>query len=78
VANIASQPRVELLMQGRTVVGHAVIAEEEPAHSVLSDCLRDNPRVAKFYGVAADGTGRIDPAAVTQLLDRVAVIVIRT
>jgi deazaflavin-dependent oxidoreductase (nitroreductase family) len=76
--NIAAQPRVELLMQGKTIVGHAVIAEEEQAHSVLSDCLRDNPRLAKFYGIAPDGTGRIDPAAVTQLLDRVVVIVIRT
>jgi deazaflavin-dependent oxidoreductase (nitroreductase family) len=76
--NIAAQPRVELLMQGKTIVGRAVVAEEEQAHSVLSDCLRDNPRVATFYGVAPDGTGRIDPADVTQLLDRVVVTVIRT
>jgi deazaflavin-dependent oxidoreductase (nitroreductase family) len=75
--NIASQPRVELLLQGKTIVGHAVIAEEAQAHSILSDCLRNNPRVAKFYGVATDGTGRIDPAAVTQLLDRVVVILIQ-
>jgi deazaflavin-dependent oxidoreductase (nitroreductase family) len=75
--NITAQPRVELLVQGKTIVGHAVIAEEEQAHSLLSDCLRDNPRVAKFYGVAADGTGRIDPATVTQLLNRVVVILIQ-
>lgn len=76
--NVAVQPRVELLMQGKTIVGHAIVAEDEQAHSVLADCLRDNPRVAKFYGIATAGTGRIDPADVTQLLDRLVVIVIRT
>jgi deazaflavin-dependent oxidoreductase (nitroreductase family) len=76
--NIAVQPRVELLIQGKTIVGHAIVAEDEQAQSVLADCLRDNPRVAKFYGIATDDTGAVDPAAVTQLLDRVVVIVIRT
>jgi deazaflavin-dependent oxidoreductase (nitroreductase family) len=74
--NLTAQPRVELLVQGRTIVGHAVITEEARAHSILSDCLRENPRVAKFYGIATDCTGQIDPAAVTQLLEQVVVILI--
>jgi deazaflavin-dependent oxidoreductase (nitroreductase family) len=74
--NLSTRPDVELLIRGTSVPGHAVLADGEHARTVLTDCLEQNPRVAKFYGIELDRASAVDPAAVDELLDRVVVIVI--
>lgn len=74
--NIASRPRVELLIRGSTVHGEATIADPATAHSVLARCLADYPRVAKFYGIETDGPDGIDGEAIDRLGERVVVILI--
>ncbi|MGB5758925.1 MAG: nitroreductase family deazaflavin-dependent oxidoreductase [Acidimicrobiales bacterium] len=73
--NIRTEPVVTLTVLGKVVPGRARIAAGGDAHQVLSACLSDNPRIAKFYGLSPDGTV-IDPAAVDRLGERVVPIVI--
>jgi len=75
--NIGARPDVELLIAGRVVRAEATIAEADDAHRLLAQCLEDNPRVAKFYGVTADEHGAIRADDVAELADRMVVIDIR-
>ena len=73
--NIRTEPLVTLTVFGKAVPGRARIAEGGDANEVLSACLSENPRIAKFYGLAIDDTA-IDAAAVDRLSERVIPIVI--
>jgi deazaflavin-dependent oxidoreductase (nitroreductase family) len=74
--NIRTRPDVELLVAGEAIDGTAVVAEGGDARDLLTRCLTENPRVAKFYGVEVDARHPVDPAAVDALLERVVVIAI--
>ena len=74
--NITKQPVVQLLVQGEMVDGHADVIDAAAARPVLAAVLEENPRVAKFYGIAVDGAGAVDPTGIEQLLEHVVVIVI--
>lgn len=74
--NIRTRPDVEMRLAGETVHGHGRIAPDEEARSVLTACLADQPRVAKFYGLEVDDSGGLDPGALDRLLERVAVIIV--
>lgn len=73
--NVATQPRVELLVQGRAVAGNAVIAAGDAARRLLTALLLAQPRVARFYGIREED-GVIAPGDVDALLERVVVIAI--
>ena len=74
--NIRTQPAVELSIGGSTIRGRARIAEGDDARQVLSSCLADNPRVAKFYGIETDDQGPIAADDIERLTERVVAIVI--
>ncbi|MDH3248774.1 MAG: nitroreductase family deazaflavin-dependent oxidoreductase [Acidimicrobiia bacterium] len=74
--NITTRPAVELRIEGVTTHGKARIASDDEALSVLAACLRDEPRVAKFYGIQPADDGGIDPENLRGLLERVVVIVV--
>lgn len=74
--NIRTRPQVELSIGGSTIHGEARLPEGDEAHVVLSSCLADNPRVAKFYGFQPDENGSIAADDVDRLAERVIPIVI--
>ena len=74
--NIAERPEVDVRIEGEAMHGHGRIASDDEARSVLSDCLRDEPRVAKFYGLAPNDDGVIEMQGVNRLLEQVTVIVV--
>ena len=63
-------------IEGATVLGRGRIVSDEEARVVLSDCLRDQPRVARFYGLEPDTSGVIDEEDLERLLEQVAIIVV--
>jgi deazaflavin-dependent oxidoreductase (nitroreductase family) len=74
--NIETQRDVEMRIEGVTTHGHARIASDEEARAVVADCLRNEPRVAQFYGLTPDAGGEIEAEGLDRLLERVAVIVV--
>jgi deazaflavin-dependent oxidoreductase (nitroreductase family) len=74
--NIETRRDVEMRIGGVTMHGHARIASDEEARSVLADCLRAEPRVARFYGLTPVAGGEIEAEALDRLLEQVAVIVV--
>jgi deazaflavin-dependent oxidoreductase (nitroreductase family) len=74
--NIAFRPEVGMRIQGRSITGRARIASDDEAASILSDCLSEDPRIAKFYGIANRSDGTPDATDVERLLDRVVVIAV--
>ncbi len=70
--NIRANPAITLLVRGVAVPSLASIAEPDEARSLLTECLTQQPRLAKFYGIPS--TGGIDPSSVDQLAERVVVI----
>lgn len=74
--NIATNPQVELLIQGEPVAATATIADDESARDLLAVCLRRNPRVAKFYGLWRADTKTVDVSLIGELLERMVVIII--
>ncbi|HUF31797.1 MAG TPA: hypothetical protein VMN58_01160 [Acidimicrobiales bacterium] len=74
--NLRARPALELLLRGERIPGHATVADGERARAVVADCLEENPRVAKFYGVELGPRGAIDDATLDKLVEMLAVIVI--
>lgn len=74
--NIGTRPDVEMRIEGEIVQGRGRIASGEEARSVLADCLREQPRVAKFYGLEPDDSGAFADEDLERLLGRVAIIVV--
>ena len=74
--NIGTRPDVEMRIEGEIVQGRGRIASGEEARSVLADCLREQPRVAKFYGLEPDDSGAFADEDLERLLERVAIIVV--
>jgi deazaflavin-dependent oxidoreductase (nitroreductase family) len=74
--NLRTRPEVELVVQGRTLTGRAVIADGEEAREVIARCLAQNPRIAKFYDIAIADDGTADPAGVAALAAAAVAIVI--
>lgn len=74
--NIRTRPAVELSIGGSTIKGRARIADGDDARHVLSSCLADNPKVAKFYGIETDDEGSIAADDIERLTDLVVPIVI--
>lgn len=74
--NIRTRPEVELSIGGTTVRGEGRIAEGDEACDVLSSCLVDNPRVAKFYGIEPDSDGVIAADDLERLAELVVPIAI--
>lgn len=74
--NIRSRPEVELLVRGRTISGHAVVADDEAARRAMGTWLEQKPKIAKFYGVGVGEDGAIDPGGVDRLLEGSVVILI--
>jgi deazaflavin-dependent oxidoreductase (nitroreductase family) len=74
--NFASRPMVEIRVEGESIHGRARIATSAEAMSVLADCLRREPRVARFYGLETLADGSIDTDQLDQLLDRNVVIMV--
>lgn len=72
--NIATNPDVTLLVRGRDIGARAKIADDDIA-AVLTDCLTEQPRVAKFYGIPIEG-GVPTPSGIAELATRVVAIVI--
>lgn len=72
--NIRSRPDVELLVRGEVIRAGATIADGEAARALLAMCLEQNPRVAKFYGIAVDDAGSVPPESVDELLEHLVVI----
>lgn len=73
--NIDVEPEVSLLVAGDEVAGRARILRDEASHELLSTCLSQVPRLAKFYGVAIDEDGP-DPVGVADLAELIVLIVI--
>lgn len=63
--NIKGRPTVQLLIQGQTFDGNAVLADGDTAQKIVGTVFDSNPRVVTFYG-----------AGVEQLLEHFVVIVI--
>lgn len=74
--NIKSQPHVELQIGKDIIFGDAYVAEGPDAHDVLRKCLVQNPRLAKFYGIAPDENGVFAPEAIEELARYFVAIVI--
>lgn len=74
--NIRTRPEVEMRIEGALVHGLGRIASHAEARSVLADCLMNEPRVAKFYGLEPADSGAILAEDLERLLERVAVIVV--
>lgn len=76
--NFKTRPEIEVRIEGVTMPGHARIASDVEARSVLGDCLRDDPKVARFYGMEPDDHGEFRSESLGQLLQRVVVIMVTT
>ena len=74
--NIRTRPDVEMRIEGVLMQGRGRIASDDEATSVLADCLRDQPRVAKFYGLEPDESGVFGDEDLKRLLERVAIVVV--
>jgi deazaflavin-dependent oxidoreductase (nitroreductase family) len=74
--NIRTRPEVELSIAGSAIAGRARLADGEDARRVLSSCLADNPRVAKFYGFEPDEAGSIAADDIERLAEWMVAIVI--
>lgn len=74
--NIRTMPEVELSIGRSVIAGRARLPEGDEARRVLSSCLTDSPRVAKFYGFEPDDTGLIVAEDIERLAEFVATIVI--
>ncbi len=74
--NIETRPDVEVRIEGVTMHGHARIASDVEARSLLADCMHDEPRVARFYGLQPDDDGEYRAESLEGLLGRLVVIVV--
>ncbi len=74
--NIRTRPEVELSIGGSAIPGRARLAEGDDARRVLSSCLAEKPRVAKFYGFEPDETGSIAADDIERLAEWMVAIVI--
>ncbi len=74
--NLAARPQVLFLVRGRTMRCRAVIADDDEAVSTLTECLRQNPKTARFYGLDVSSADDVERDVVDALLDHVVVILI--
>lgn len=74
--NVRTRPEIEIRIDGESVHGRGRVASGDEARSVLAGCLREQPRVAKFYGLEPGESGVFGEADLESLLERVAVIVV--
>jgi deazaflavin-dependent oxidoreductase (nitroreductase family) len=74
--NLRSRPEVELLVHGVTIGGVAVVAEGRAARPYVEQVLTAQPRTARFYGIAVDDDGRVDPDGLDALCERVVAVVV--
>lgn len=73
--NIETNPDITLLVRGEAIAAHATIADPDEARSLLAECLTQQARVARFYGIPIE-QGTVDASSVDELATTVVVIVI--
>jgi deazaflavin-dependent oxidoreductase (nitroreductase family) len=73
--NIETNRAVRLLVRGDDIAAHASIASGDASRSLLVDCLTQQPRIAKFYGIPIR-QGVPDDPGIAELAAHVVTIVI--
>jgi deazaflavin-dependent oxidoreductase (nitroreductase family) len=72
--NLADQPRIELLIDGRTVAADAVVLDGDEARPIAEHYLAGQAGAARHYGIAVDRDGHVSPDELDRVLGETVVI----
>lgn len=72
--NLATRPRVELLLDGRTVAADATVLDGDEARTVAQVYLARQAGAARHYGIEVDADGHVAPDELDRVLAETVVI----